>query len=238
MMFGGGRFVAGAHSGKLSTSDGMSWSDSGKVTFNGEQRTVRRGAYANTGFLLVADGPTAAFGKDGTSWTQLNNFPATCGKDVQWTGGIVFGNGAIVVVSGDGVACRSTDEGSSWTTANVGGTGIEGRLLFTGSEFMIWGTGVVYRSPDGTTWSSMPTTSRAAGAPMPGRGPRLGPVARSPQGTFVAVTDGWQQWYEKQRFMRSVDGVTWDELPSGAFAPSHPMTQIVWAEARTGACTP
>jgi hypothetical protein len=241
MMFGAGRFVGAARSGKLSVNDGATWTDAApaELKFNGQdQWNVRRGAFAGSGFLLIADGPSAAFGKDGTSWTYLSSLPTTCGKDVQWAGGIAFGNGAIVVVSGDGVACRSANEGASWTTANLGGTGLGGRLVFTGSEFMMWGAGSVYRSTDGTSWTSTPTKRTIAGTPAAGAGPNIGAVARSPRGTFVAVNDGWQQWYEKQHFYRSTDGVTWDELPAGTFAPSHPMTQITWGEATVSSCTP
>jgi hypothetical protein len=234
MMFGAGRFLGAARTGKLSQNDGMTWSDAAeaKLMSNGQDVwNVRRGAYVGTGFLLVADGPTAAFGKDGTSWSQLKNLPATCGTDIQWSGGIAYGNGAIVVVDGKGVACRSTDEGASWTTKNLGG-GLESRLIFTGSEFIVWGAGVVYRSQDGTTWTSTPTKKTVNGNPA-GAGPNIGPVARSPQGTYVAVNGGWDQWYDKQRFYRSADGITWDELPTSSFVGSHPMTHITWGAATT-----
>ncbi len=239
MMFGAGRFVGAARSGKLSTNDGAQWSDAAeaKLMFNGQDVwNVRRGAFVGTGFLLVADGPTAAFGKDGTAWTQLKNLPATCGTDIQWSGGIAYGNGAIVVVDGKGVACRSTDDGASWTSKSLGG-GLESRLLFTGTEFVVWGSGVVYRSQDGTTWSSTPTKKTVNGSPA-GAGPNIGPVARSPQGTYVAINGGWDQWYEKQRFYRSADGITWDELPTNAFVGGHPMTHITWGDATTSTvCT-
>ena len=54
----------------------------------------------------------------------------------------------------------------------------------------------------------------------------LGPVARSPAGTFVGVNAGWQQWYDKQIFLRSTDGLTWTALAKSKFTPSHPMTRI------------
>lgn len=240
MAYGNGRFLGAARTGKVSVNDGMTWSDAAeaKLTFNGQdQWNVRRGAYVGTGFLLVADGPTAAFGKDGTSWTLLKNLPVTCGTDIQWSGGIAYGNGAIVVVDGKGIACRSTDEGASWTTKSLG-SGLESRLLFTGTEFVVWGNGVVYRSQDGTTWTSTPTKRTVNGAPVSGAGPNIGPVARSPKGTFVAINGGWDQWYEKQRFYRSGDGVTWDELPLSAFTGGHPMTHIVWGAATSSTVCP
>lgn len=110
------------------------------------------------------------------------------------------------------------------------------RLLVHGGELITFGslgdgTRVMFRSADGASWTSTPTT-RAGG-----RGPPIGPVAVSPAGVFVAANDGWQEWYERQRFFRSVDGVAWEALAAGSFAPSHPLTHIAWGElARGGAC--
>ena len=236
MMYGNGRFVGAARTGKLSTNDGMTWTDAAeaKLLFNGQDVwNVRRGAFVGQGFLLVGDGPVAAYGPDGTSWTQVKNFPSQCGADIQWSGGIAFGNGAIVVVDGNGTACRSVDQGQTWTSKALGQT-LESRLLFSGTEFMVWSGSALFRSQDGTTWTSTPTKRTVNGAPATGS-PNLGPVARSPGGTFVAVNGVWQTWYDKQRFLRSTDGITWDELPSGAFVGSHPMTHIVWAAAGSSA---
>ncbi len=35
-------------------------------------------------------------------------------------------------------------------------------------------------------------------------------VAISDAGTFVAIKNEWQQWYDKQEFYRSRDGVSWE----------------------------
>jgi hypothetical protein len=80
------------------------------------------------------------------------------------------------------------------------------------------------KNPDGTTSTSP--------------GPWIGPVARRDAGTFVAVNDGRQQWYEKQSFYRSTDGVTWDALEPGAFVGSHPMTFISFGMAEPSAMCP
>jgi hypothetical protein len=55
--------------------------------------------------------------------------------------------------------------------------------------------------------------------------------------TLVAVNDVWLG-YDAQVFLRSTDGLTWDTLPAGSFAPSHPIFFIThgFAEA-SDACT-
>jgi hypothetical protein len=228
MTFANGRFYAAARSGKLSLDDGATWVAAGLAdfTYGGGQTAwnVRTSAWIGTGFFLVADGPTAGFSADGTSWTQMTNVPS--GFVMGWSG-IVTAGGVSVLVSANGVAYRSADQGKTWTSSPVGE--VTSRMIHDGTQFMVWGPGTLYRSKDGTTWTSTPTKITEGGIASGSGGPTLGPVERSPGGTFVAVNNGWQQWYEKQRFYRSTDGITWESLPSGAFTPSHPMKQIVWA---------
>jgi hypothetical protein len=88
---------------------------------------------------------------------------------------------------------------------------------------------MLYESPDGAAWTAKPTEVRKKnpdGTTQTSPGPHLGAVDRSDKGTFVAVNGGWQQYYEKQRFYRSSDGITWDELPAGSFVGSHPVQFI------------
>ncbi len=101
----------------------------------------------------------------------------------------------------------------------------ESRLLFTGSGFIIWSNGKVHRSADGVTWTTTNTVTRSPSGMMSG-GPNIGAAAMSENGTFVAVRGGWDVWYDKQRFYRSRDGVTWDELPDTAYRKWHPVTMI------------
>lgn len=78
----------------------------------------------------------------------------------------------------------------------------------------MYGGGQRHRSEDGTTWES--TALEPPGVP-------IGNFAVSSEGTFAAVNDGWTRWYEQQRFYRSTAGVTWEELPTGAFTGGHPI---------------
>jgi hypothetical protein len=241
-----GTLFAASRSGKVSRSDGATWTAAGTANLmaNGSAVwNVRRGGYGGTGagvYVVVADSNTAMVSSDLMTWRAPQTYPSTCGANIQWEGGVASGNGVLVILGGDGVACRSTDNGTTWTAHPIGGE-TDARLVWTGSEFVTWGSVSGqrrrFRSPDGMTWMTTPTVLRRNGGVVSGNGPLIGAVARSPQGTYVAANGGWQQWYASQRFFRSTDGVTWDELPAGAFVGSHPITHITWGEApRPAAC--
>ncbi|MBL8938240.1 MAG: hypothetical protein JNM69_26990 [Archangium sp.] len=241
-----GTLFAASRSGKVSRDDGRTWTSAGTANLMAAGQAVwnvRRGGAGGTGqgvYVVVADSNTAMVSSDLMTWRAPQTYPSTCGANIQWEGGVASGNGVLVILGGDGVACRSTDNGLTWTEHQTGGT-IDSRLLWTGTEFMTWGTVSnqrrVLRSPDGMTWTSAATSLRRNGAAVSGGGPLIGAVARSPGGTFVAVNGGWQTWYTSQRFYRSNDGLTWDELASGSYVGSHPITHIVWGEGtRPAAC--
>lgn len=241
-----GTLFAASRSGKVSRDDGRTWTSAGTANLMAAGQpvwNVRRGGAGGTGqgvYVVVADSNTAMVSSDLMTWRAPQTYPSVCGANIQWEGGVASGNGVLVILGGDGVACRSTDNGVTWTVHQTGGT-VDSRLLWTGSEFMTWGSVSnqrrVLRSPDGMTWTTTATSLRRNGAPVAGNGPLIGAVARSPGGAFVAVNGGWQTWYTSQRFYRSADGVTWDELATGSYVGSHPITHIVWGEgARPAAC--
>jgi hypothetical protein len=91
------------------------------------------------------------------------------------------------------------------------------------------------RSTDGARWTATAlTASHADGSRA--TTPRITAAARSPSGTFVTVHNEWNQWYERQLFYRSTDGIRWQALPSSAFVGSHPVRFFVHAELARGAC--
>lgn len=241
-----GTLFAASRSGKVSRNAGDTWTNAGTANLQANGQAVwnvRRGGFGGTGagvFVVVADSNTAMVSNDAMMWRAPQTYPSTCGANIQWEGGVASGNGVLVILGGDGVACRSTDNGVTWTAHQTGGN-IDSRLVWTGTEFVTWGSVSnqrrILRSPDGMAWTSTATALRRNGAPVAGNGPLIGAVARSPSGTFVAANGGWQTWYASQRFYRSADGITWDELPLTAFVGSHPIQHIVWGEgARSSAC--
>jgi hypothetical protein len=152
-----------------------------------------------------------------------------------------FGNGVFVTVSWNqgmnaSVVCRSSDGAQTWTSTTIPGEYMESRMVWTGTEFMVWSSGKVHRSPDGTTWTSTNTQTRRNGT-LSG-GPNIGAVARGENGTFVGVKGGWQVWYDQQRFYRSTDGVIWDELATGDYTQGHPITAMAAGFASRSAVCP
>jgi hypothetical protein len=143
-------------------------------------------------------------------------------------GGIVSGNGIIVIVGQDAWACRSTDGGETWTVTPTGLNEVLSGGVWTGQEFWFWGDdGFRVSSPDGATWTKTPLTT-----PM-----RIEPLARADSGTIVAISNVWNG-YEDQQFLRSTDGITWEVLPASAFTGSHPIFGITFGYAEPSARCP
>ncbi len=251
IVFGGdGVFLAGERPPQVSSNGGSMWAAGGDPD-SAVWNARRTGFAPHDGgrFLLAFESGGVTdinVSQDkGATWTRPSTLPATCAASMQWEGGFAYGNGAIVVLGGNGVACRSLDGGDTWTETSIGGN-VGGRLLFGGGEFVTWGstpdyTPVRFTSTDGVSWTTTPTKvakKNPDGTTSSSAGPSIGAVARSEAGTYVAVNGGWQQWYDKQRFYRSNDGVNWDELPAGSYVGSHPIQFISFGVAEKSADCP
>jgi hypothetical protein len=213
--------VLGARGARRSTDDGAAWSepiDPGVSGWN-----VRRAGYVphdGGRWIVVFEdaSPEVRLSSDGgASWWAPTSIPAACGHGAQNEGGIGYVGGAIVLVGSDGVACRSTDGGRTWTEHAVGGSVSSSDVVHAEGELLAWGNGRVLRTRDGATWSEAATSPAVT----------IGAVARSPEGTFVAVSGGWNRWYDAQRWYRSTDGVRWEELGPEAARRGHPIHRIV-----------
>lgn len=234
LAYGGGRFVLSSRTPQYSA-DGTHWSAGGEADFRDGLGSgdiiwsVRRFAYADVlggRFLAVASGNTdrdmLISSDGGVSWWRPSLIPANCAGDVSVYGGILSGNGTIVIVDQEARACRSTDGGQTWTVTRIANTAIYSHGVFTGTEFWFWGDdGNRYASADGQTW-----TATRMRTPQ-----RLGPVARSEGGTLVAISNVWDG-YGQQRMLRSVDdGLTWDVLTAGQFGRGHPIFYLSFGQA-------
>ncbi len=249
IVFGSDVFLAGERPPQISDGTGAMWTPGGDP--DSPEWNARRTGFAphDGGRFLIAFGSSGNdlnVSKDqGATWTRPKTLPAACAGDIQWAGGFAYGNGTIVVLGGTGVACRSMDGGDTWTESNIGG-GVDARLLWNGTEFVTWGRDANYvnqrfTSTDGATWKATPTELRkknADGTTQTGPGPLIGAVDRSDAGTYVAVNGEWEQYYEKQRFYRSTDGITWDQLPASSFVGSHPVQFITHGLAEKSAVCP
>lgn len=224
----GTEVMLGARSVRTSIDDGATWTAPIETMLDGWN--VRRAGYAphdGGRLVLVGDAGDVTLSSDGgATWWRPTTLPATCGGGIQNDGGIGYVAGAIVIVGGDGSVCRSSDGGTTWTAHSIGSDISSSELVSTGSELLAWGGGRIYRSSDGATWN---------GADVSPGGTAIGAVARSPDGTYVAVNSGWNRWYDQQRFYRSTDGVTWEVLASDRYVGSHPIHQISFGLAEPSA---
>ncbi len=233
LAYGNGTFLAGDRQPIVSVDGGATWTDAAPADFQsagGETiHNVRQVAFAPAAgghFVVIAtsgDNLDILLSSDeGASWWRPQQRPEAC---LQSNQGILSSMDTIVLLGGQGDVCTSSDGGQTWTTTAAfagGGPGI-----WDGARFVAWNGGMVHTSDDGLSWSAEPM------APELG----LGAVAVNPAtGALVAVRGGWQNWYERQEFYRSDDGVNWSVLDGTAFEGSHRIRHIAFAEPETGAC--
>ncbi|HSI04085.1 MAG TPA: hypothetical protein VLC93_06405, partial [Myxococcota bacterium] len=132
-------------------------------------------------------------------------------------------------------AARSTDGGLTWVgsqrldyvTAYVEWAGMfsDGGLLFAFFDNAMW------TSEDGITWGGVTVqTSLPAGRITDGA------IARGPSGTYVTVTDVWNNYYDKQRAYRSDDGLHWTQLDAESFTGGHPVRHMTTGWVDAAAC--
>lgn len=244
LMFGGGLIITATRSSRLSDDRGLTWQNGTTIPVANGANTiwnVRGGAFGGGVFLVTAqDGPNLDFAYgDGRAAWQRPTMTDGGRVDECGAGHPAFGNGIFVTITQQLdtiIICRSADGAQTWTSTRIAGEYFSSRPIWTGSEFMFWGQGRVFRSADGLAWTPANTQTRRNGA-LSG-GPNIGAVAVNARGTFVAVRGGWQTWYEQQRFYRSTDGVIWDELATGTYEQGHPITAIVSGSAERSATCP
>lgn len=227
--FGNGTFVANDHTPQLS-GDGTAWKPGGSTNMSiWTMRAIEFVPYQTGRFIITGEVvPTreiAVSADNGKTWRSPTSSPPQCVERVR---GIAFGNGITIAASGAGSACRSSDGGDTWSLVNVTkGAELTSAPLWDGRRFLVWGASAQYSSADGITWSSTPGTPASA---------QIGPVARSPDGTFVASRD-WD-FYDRQEFYRSTDGLNWVSLEKTKFVPSHPIRFIQFGYAAPSSACP
>jgi len=230
LAYGNGVFLAASKSAYYSEDDGTTWIKSGAVTSS--VHNVRSTAFVPVGgglfIMILGDGENTDIqlsSDNAKTWWRPDSIPAGCGKSPR---DITSGHGIILTIGSDGQACSSSNQGKDWTLASVGGN-VESKVLFDGAQFMAWGRGKLYRSPDGVAWSVADTTPANL---------LIGPTSIAEDGTIVAVKGGWQQWYEKQEFYRSTDGLTWQVLDKSKYSGSHPGRDMVYGKVAASAACP
>lgn len=239
LAYGAGHFVLASRSPQVSA-DGSSWSAGAEADFRQADGqvvwSVRRFAFANYEagrFVAVASGNAerdVLISSDaGRSWWRPSVLPVDCATEVSTYGGIVDGDGVILIVDQSARACRSTDGGDTWSVTPIANIEIYSHGVWTGREFWFWGNdNRRYSSPDGVAWTATPMRTPH----------RIGPVTRGANGTLVAVANVWEG-YAAQSFLRSEDGgLTWEVLAAGTFAPSHPIFHLAFGQATPSTVCP
>lgn len=188
--------------------------------------------HANGQYVAVGSGGSVRTSPDGSVWTDRSTGKTEALQSILWTGSqyVVVGDGGVILVSPDAVAWTARSSGTSapfLTVAYSGGTyvvagnsgirisndSINWRapsnpgLLSTGSsvcwarnKFLLataFGTNKFYQSPDGETWTPV-----AGFTDIATRVISVGGVAYA-----------WGQGSQGSYFRRSLDGVTWNEIP-------------------------
>lgn len=232
LAYGNGTFMVGSRQPRVSSDAGATWVEAATAEFEGPGGdtvyNVRQLAFARAQgghfVAIAADGDNQDVllsSDEGGSWWRPDDRPAAC---LNQNRGILSSEDTIVLLGSDGEACTSGDGGQTWTTTPVGGGGSG---VWDGERFWWWNGGTAYTSEDGLTWA----TQKIVDAPQ------LGAVAVDPEsGTFVSVRGGWQNWYDRQEFYRSEDGLSWEILETSAFEPSHRIRHIAFADSESGVC--
>jgi hypothetical protein len=208
--FGNGTFVTNNSPTRIST-DGLTWVDGGSLDLNINTRAIQFVPHGDGVFIVTGESGEErdiVRSADGITWTHATTRPPQCG---QYVSNLQYGDGTIALFSGAGHVCTSTDGGDSWALHPVHDYLSSGGV-WTGSEFYVWAGSTRFRSPNGIDWSSDEGTPPNLS---------LGPVARAPDGTFVAVHQSWDNYYEEQGFFVSTDGLTWQSATT--FVGSHPV---------------
>ncbi len=222
LSWGRDMFVTGARRPRIGEPDADSWVLAPELDL-GDIWNVREIGFAPVGggtfFMYARDAEAAlAISDDGREWTFSPSGGEHC------TGNNVAYGGGVLLMLGEG-GCRSVDGGRTWTPVDLPAAA-RTATLWTREAFVYWGIDdayqdTMYTSDDGQEWAAVAATSDTGTM-------RLGPVARSPEGTYVGVRGEWQQWYEDQRFYRSEDGVDWVEVTAGNYTGGHPLREIAF----------
>ncbi len=134
-------------------------------------------------------------------------------------------------------AARSTDGGLTWMGVrrfDYVDRYVEWAGMFgNGAQLYAFLDNAMWTSQDGVIWAGV--TVQTA---LPAGQITDGPIGRGPDGTYVTITNVWNNYYEKQRAYRSEDGLHWTQLDADGFTGGHPVHRIVSGWVDAAVCTP
>jgi hypothetical protein len=196
--YGSGYYVAGG--GNVSIRSARGTTGWGEQASMGDGGILRQLTFGGGKFVAVGGG-RIQHSADALTWAAQTS--GSCAGDPI---GVVFGNGRFLAVTTTGGTCLSADGGVNWTNGSIGGTDPRA-MIWTGHDFLVRGGSRVYRSDDGSTWTSTAST---------GAGPDV--IALSDRGTFAGVAG--------TTFYRSTDGISWTRATAPAGTQS--LTRMVF----------
>jgi hypothetical protein len=140
-------------------------------------------------------------------------------KDVGCGGGFskVASAGLTAVGLKTNAVCTSLNGGQSWSLLSLPAQPYG--VFWKNGTFYFWANKKMYTSSNGINWSTTDLITQ---------GISFGEMTMTDAGTFVMSNASWGNWYEKQKFYRSTDGITWQTLSSGAFVGSHPIRRMTF----------
>ncbi len=243
--FDGATFVALSSDGKSWISpDGIDWPDAGTPMGGAAWFQPSGAAWTGDRFIAVGVGkisvPSVTGGiiltsRDGANWSGPYSIP-------QWPTSVAVGGGGIVV-GGQLVLLASSDDGSTWTPANLAFPLDIADVAWTGDRFVAsaqdpaMGSKLWLESSDGVTWtardgSALPDSARiaAAAGTIVAAGGAGGLAATSDGRTWLAGSTRLDAWlsavaWTGERFVAvgyrgeivtSEDGTAWARQPATA----------------------
>lgn len=225
LAWGQGRLFGGDASPRYSLDDGVSFMDAAWPDYQvpgGAWPNARSIAFGGGQVLLISGSGDTSWGDTtissdlGLTYTHPTVLPEGCRG---YSRPPVYDRGTwLQLWSGTLAACHSSNSGDTWVETHpfdpMGGE--ISNAVSTGTEFVVYQGNRGFRTADGSSWSAFDSNQR------------VGVLGHNPAtGTYVMTQDSWGQPYTEQRFHRSTDGITWEQLPLSAFVQSHPITHIL-----------
>jgi hypothetical protein len=214
-------FVAvGYRASRLISRDlGLTWTETGTLTGDGDDGNLLRGAAFGNG-LFVAVGWSLFTSPDGATWTMRDK------KSGEWIGGLDYGNGLFVGAGGSGTSIFSSD-GINWSAGKPRDGTHTRSLVFGGGKFVGASDKVDWWSTtDGNNWTKDSGghgsnqvvwckdrfTDRSACSEPTARGKSTA----FGNGVYVSIDSGGN------KLQRSTDGKSWTDVKT--------VTDRAWLE--------
>jgi hypothetical protein len=213
---GSGRFILLDRYDPRSSRDfGATWTKLAEIPLGNQIYNIRVAGLGGSKVIAFADERTIHWSADwGVTWRRPSKIDAACNFDF-YNSGLASGKGRTLTVGTGGKGCYTADDAETFQGLDTTLSESVGQVIWTGTEFMIWGVNRVARSSNGSSWSTSATSVTPAGTFRPDA------VAKAVNGAYVAAIGQ----YAEQNFYRSTDGVAWVRLAS---APKgHPIRKIV-----------